>query len=792
MSNESTPLVGEAPAPAVIAEGPAPAEKTAEGPAPAQDGRGVASDLRRPEDARKFGEPALGPERPAVEFPFLIKCCLLADFWFRMAVIFGLAFAQANSYCFSLIDLYYKRPSMCTSECGWDIALFIVVEMAVSSWLVIKYARYEQHYHIVTLWSSLTPIMAIMIRHTLFENVWLFLIVLIELIVSMAADLLCDFRRLAPARLPPFPVKSLDKGKTPYGEFGEWMCKTFVSKCSRVTITVLMLFWYNVIPIVVMLYLFIFDCVDPSDEPLDALFGVVCAFSVLYTGILVRNTRLQLLGFHHDLTHMKYSANVYKTGPYDIAKLDDEDMPEGAVETDRLLAKHDFRACTVVLPAFLPNEAEIAIEMLTLYREIEKDYPAPMRVMFVYNTPKDMPEIESKLKDLANEWPALSVHRHMTSTSKCDNLNLAISLLETDLVLLNDTDTIVSAESMKRASLHIFGENKYDIAQCINIHCAEDAEGRPDGTDFCMGGIITIEDSSVDSSKRVQTQMRRLPFNGRGGFWHGDAIKAVCFDYRTVSEDHDSAYRAFTYFGCHGILDPNMMCQERQPPTCGELAKQRIRWESGATEIRRNLVWMLRSEHYDFSQLVSVATVQMSGWAFPWQSLPVKGIAILQLIVVKSFVVKLIDFDTWGTAFTICLFGICVNIPWSVIFLMIALSIMAVFMSVPRFCFRIALVRYKPRWLYAVYLIVIQPTIVTIFFFYVYYCALHDVLWGSAVFICTARSVSSSQIFTQQRSSEALLKEQGKDPEAGLLSDDEDVPPADPPKGDGEDDPPTF
>ena len=77
-------------------------------------------------------------------------------------------------------------------------------------------------------------------------------------------------------------------------------------------------------------------------------------------------------------------------------------------------------------------------------------------------------------------------------------------------------------------------------------------------------------------------------------------------------------------------------------------------------------------------------------------------------------------------------------------------------------------------------------------FFYVYYCALHDVLWGSAVFICTARSVSSSQIFTQQRSSEALLKEQGKDPEAGLLSDDEDVPPADPPKGDGEDDPPTF
>merc|ERR1740138_864252 len=126
------------------------------------------------------------------------------------------------------------------------------------------------------------------------------------------------------------------------------------------------------------------------------------------------------------------------------------------------------------------------------------------------------------------------------------------------------------------------------------------------------------------------------------------------------------------------------------------------------------------------------------------------------------------DFDTWGTAFTICLFGTCVAIPWSVVFLMIALSIMAVVMSVPRFCYRVALVRYKPRWIYALYLIVIQPTIVTVFFFYVYYCALHDVLWGSAVFICTARSVSSSEIFTKEREESAL---KAADLEAGLLED---------------------
>jgi len=46
------------------------------------------------------------------------------------------------------------------------------------------------------------------------------------------------------------------------------------------------------------------------------------------------------------------------------------------------------------------------------------------------------------------------------------------------------------------------------------------------------------------------------------------ALKLVGFDHRSIGEDHDAGYRAIAYFGAKGILDPNMLCQEREAPDC--------------------------------------------------------------------------------------------------------------------------------------------------------------------------------------------------------------------------------
>ena len=210
------------------------------------------------------------------------------------------------------------------------------------------------------------------------------------------------------------------------------------------------------------------------------------------------------------------------------------------------------------------------------------------------------------LSQAARDWPGLTVKRVRDSTSKVDNLNVAISLIQTDLVLLNDTDTIVPVDSMIRANGWIFGPKKIDIVQGVNIHSHDDAHGMPDG----KGGafslltmVITIEDARLLPEKQLQNYMQKCPFNGRGGFWHADSLRAVGMDHRTVAEDHDSAYRGMTYYGMKGIQDVNIVCQERQPPTREALLKQRIRWETGSMELRRNAHFLMTSRHIGWNEV---------------------------------------------------------------------------------------------------------------------------------------------------------------------------------------------
>ena len=148
---------------------------------------------------------------------------------------------------------------------------------------------------------------------------------------------------------------------------------------------------------------------------------------------------------------------AYRTGPYDVPMLEDELTRESVLKTR--LQTHKCRSITVVVPAYMPNEEDIVLECLDAYRREEAKYPGIMRVMLVWNSPQEHTWIEQQLEELQESWPAFSVHRNHMSTSKCDNLNMAISLLETDFALFNDVDTMVSAASMCRASLHLFEEN---------------------------------------------------------------------------------------------------------------------------------------------------------------------------------------------------------------------------------------------------------------------------------------------------------------------------------------------
>ncbi len=503
-------------------------------------------------------------------------------------------------------------------------------------------------------------------------------------------------------------------------------------------ITLFIQFFYAFLPFPIMLYVLLWDDIGAGQNYFGLLVVAVLLVLVM-AAMFVFIYYLTFVGLGEQCLLRKDAPLAYKTGAYEVCDLDECDLSgETKRKYEEKLAAHECRALTVVMPAYLPNEAEIVMDVLEWYREKEAEYPAGLRVMFVYNTPMDMPDIEKQLQDLTQEWPALSVHRCHNSTSKCDNLNLAISLLETDFALLNDTDTIVSVDTMKRASMRIFGE-KYDICQAINIHCEEDWAGRPDGSRFCMGQLVTAEDSVVDWIKRVQNNIKRVPFNGRGGFWHTDALRAVGFDYRIVSEDHDAAYRLFAYFGGKGMLDINMLCQEREPPSCRELTKQRIRWEGGGMALRRTYSWMLRSDYYTLYDLFVVYCLQARNWVQPWHSMPGTAMAVLLLLVGKSFILYLFRSDEIAK---VMIAG--VGVPLLIIVLLVAITLFSLLAIAPIFIFRLMLTRYTPKWFYVAFVVIVRPTIITFYFFYIYLCAVHDFFWGTATFICTARSAAAS------------------------------------------------
>jgi len=334
-----------------------------------------------------------------------------------------------------------------------------------------------------------------------------------------------------------------------------------------------------------------------------------------------------------------------------------------------------------------------------------------------------------------------------------------VQTTSTEFVLLNDSDTMVSADAMKRASLHIFGEEQLDLAQCANTHCKEDVIGRPDNKCFPMGFLITAYDAAKPMNMSVQGAFKHSPFNGRGGFWRTAALKTVLFDHRTVGEDHDSFYRGAAYYGLRGLLDPNMLCQEREPPDCDSLTKQRIRWETAALEMRHTFNWTLRSEYYtNFEAFVLIWSQLMYNCNMPFQCLPLQMATFLPLCIMKGYIVK----HVWGegkvSLDTMCAGEDCIShftmtdpITQNTVLVAIPLVFLVLFVILlwswclmfADCCGRASVTRWKPRCLW--YLIrITTPIVVFPFYIWVQFWALHDYCWGGAKFIPTTRSPSSS------------------------------------------------
>jgi hypothetical protein len=164
-----------------------------------------------------------------------------------------------------------------------------------------------------------------------------------------------------------------------------------------------------------------------------------------------------------------------------------------------------LRSLTVVVPCYMPNEESIIMDTLAYYRKQETEYDGELHILLVWNSPQEHPAIEAEFKALKAVWPVFDFMRVQGSTSKCDNLNAALQVMETEMVLLIDADTEVPANSMNRAAECLFGA-LVDFVQGRAIYSWRDTTGRLESGCFPLAPAVVIGDTPVQRPPKATKQ----------------------------------------------------------------------------------------------------------------------------------------------------------------------------------------------------------------------------------------------------------------------------------------------
>lgn len=671
----------------------------------------------------------------------------------------------------------------------------MLAEMLITSALFAWLARWEDQEHWITLWQTCFTFSFLSCRNTLYDSPKLLVIAMVGLYLTYFIGIYAEFTKWELPRVPPFTMKKNDTNKPKYGWLGKSLSRLVSFKLGRMLVTAIMYLSGMTFGFFLIYAMFFSDVDDfrnlPSyrsqfhnasdisdDNAVDVMHPVLL-IAVFFGAIsFIPATLVEIgaiPGLVDDLKNFKKASRSYRTGVWDICELDeDKDGPGSQLKE---ILQRPVLDTTIVLPCYLPNEEDILPSVLKHYMKQydllaqyeENPQKCRKEVLVVFNSPKQHPEFPKVVQEWTQKYAAkgykLTVQENKESTSKCDNLNLACNIIQTEACVLNDADTMLDWTCIVRGSEHI--RNGYDIAQSTNTHCYLDCRGTPgdeeDPTErqcHPYGILITIGDATKPQNMSTQTPFKHAPFNGRGGFWRTKSLAMVGFDHRTVGEDHDAGYRGCAYFGFKGILDMNMLCQEQEPPDCGALTSQRIRWETAALEMRRTFSWILRSKHYGcFETFVLLWGQLQQNCNMPFQSLSFQVVTSIPIILIKSWLSIYALGATTDANMTLqklCSRDDCVitfedvknpitghhwniALPLPVAFFA-ALTIAFMLMNGFDFLLRVCTTRYRPSLMFFVYYSLLKPMFVAPYFVYVQYWAMYDYCWGGAKFIATARS----------------------------------------------------
>ena len=273
---------------------------------------------------------------------------------------------------------------------------------------------------------------------------------------------------------------------------------------------------------------------------------------------------------------------------------------------------YEWPKVSALIAAYLPNEAETIFETLEAFRRIE--YPGEKQIIVAYNTPKDMPDEERALERYCDEHPGFEVIRIMKSTSKAENVNVAIHLVEGELVGVFDADHQPAVDSFTRAARWM-RSGEVDVVQgrCVVRN----------GGDSLMSMLVAVEFEQIYGVAHPGRAMMHGfgIFGGTNGFWRTKVLKKIGFDKSMLTEDIDSGMRALRA-GHHVVSDPWLVSFELATTTLTAFWSQRMRWAQGWFQASiRHTVPSLREQNLSRRQRLGMMHLLFWRELYPWLAL---------------------------------------------------------------------------------------------------------------------------------------------------------------------------
>ena len=269
-----------------------------------------------------------------------------------------------------------------------------------------------------------------------------------------------------------------------------------------------------------------------------------------------------------------------------------------------------YPAASAIIAAYLPNEAATILETIEAFLTVE--YPAPLQVVLAYNTPHDLP-IESELRAIARRDSRFVPYRVENSTSKAQNVNAAVSVVNGEFTGVFDADHHPMPDAFTRAWRWL--SNGYDVVQG---HCLV-----RNGSTSWVARTVAVEFEmiyAVSHPGRARLHGFGI-FGGSNGYWHTQLLAETRMRGWMLTEDIDSSLRVVANGG-KIASDSGLISRELAPTTLTALWNQRMRWAQGWFQVSKRHAWRgLRSS--GLSRRNKIGLIYLLVWreVYPWISL---------------------------------------------------------------------------------------------------------------------------------------------------------------------------